>query len=363
VVPGAEGPPGFGYTVDYRGHPVLGADDRLGDLGLVGVLKVDAAEIHGSTGRRFGGAIGLGVLLTSIGAWLVWRRVRPLATALEKRVWERTTELWQANARLAESEQQLRRLNEELDERVRLRTAELMAANQELEAFSYSVSHDLRAPLRHIDGFTGLLESHVEPTLDNKGRRYLKTISEAAKQMGALIDGLLTFSRLGRAELRHTPVRLQELVDEVRRILDPEIGGRAVVWAIGELPEVQGDPQLLRLVLQNLIGNALKYTRTKPEARIEIGARREGTETVCFIRDNGVGFDMRYRERLFEVFQRLHTSAEFEGTGIGLANVRRIVHRHGGRVWADGGVDRGACFSFALPNRSIAPAAEPPQSA
>jgi light-regulated signal transduction histidine kinase (bacteriophytochrome) len=254
-------------------------------------------------------------------------------------------------------------LNEDLDERVRLRTAELMAANQELEAFSYSVSHDLRAPLRHIDGFTGLLESHVEPTLDNKGRRYLKTISEAAKQMGALIDGLLTFSRLGRAELRHTPVRLQELVDEVRRILDPEIGGRAVVWAIGELPEVQGDPQLLRLVLQNLIGNALKYTRTKPEARIEIGARREGTETVCFIRDNGVGFDMRYRERLFEVFQRLHTSAEFEGTGIGLANVRRIVHRHGGRVWADGGVDRGACFSFALPNRSIAPAAKPPQSA
>lgn len=241
--------------------------------------------------------------------------------------------------------------------------AELEQRNKELEAFSYSVSHDLRAPLRHIDGFTGLLERHAEATLDDKGRRYLKTISEAAKQMGALIDDLLTFSRLGRAELRHVPVRLQDLVDEVRRILDPEIAGRAVVWAIGELPEVQGDPQLLRLVLQNLIGNALKYTRPRPEARIEIGARREDTETVCSIRDNGVGFDMRYADRLFGVFQRLHTSAEFEGTGIGLATVRRIVHRHGGRVWADGGVDRGACFSFTLPDRGVAPAAEPRQPA
>jgi len=493
LVPGAEGtrlpyralagPPSFGDTVDYRGNHVLGA--HVGDLGLVGVLKVDAAEIYGPTARRFGGALVLVLLLTSLGAGVVWLRVRPLATALEARVRERTAELQVANAGLAASEERLRllfmathraawdwdmvgqrvwhqedldagtegmtvdvgdagnewlarvhpadrdwlgervgslcagadlvwneeyryrkpdglyahvlergvvvrdeagravrmlgamldisdrkqaeeavkRLNEELDERVRLRTAEITAANQELEAFSYSVSHDLRAPLRHIDGFTGLLERHAEATLDDKGRRYLKTISEAAKQMGALIDDLLTFSRLGRAELRHVPVRLQDLVDEVRRILDPEIAGRAVVWAIGELPEVQGDPQLLRLVLQNLIGNALKYTRPRPEARIEIGARREDTETVCSIRDNGVGFDMRYAERLFGVFQRLHTSAEFEGTGIGLATVRRIVHRHGGRVWADGGVDRGACFSFTLPDRGVAPAAEPRQPA
>ncbi|MGH8590734.1 MAG: sensor histidine kinase, partial [Gammaproteobacteria bacterium] len=193
------------------------------------------------------------------------------------------------------------------------------------------------------------------------GRRYLRTISEAVKQMDTLIDDLLTFSRLGRAELRHGPVRLKDLVDEVRRILDPEIAGRAVVWAIGELPEVQGDPQLLRLVLQNLIGNALKYTRTRPEARIEIGARREDAETVCSIRDNGVGFDMRYVERLFGVFQRLHASAEFEGTGIGLASVKRIVCRHGGRVWAEGEVDRGACFSFVLPDRDVAPAPEPLQ--
>jgi len=257
----------------------------------------------------------------------------------------------------------LRMENAELERRVRERTAELAAANQELEAFSYSVSHDLRAPLRHIDGFAGLLAKHLEPSLDETGRRYLTTISGAAKQMGVLIDDLLAFSRIGRAELRRIRVDLAGLVPEVLGILEPETAGRDIAWEIGDLPEVQGDPRLLWLVLQNLIGNALKYTRTRPEARIEIGARREGTETVCSIRDNGVGFDMRYAERLFGVFQRLHLSAEFEGTGIGLATVRRIVHRHGGRVWAEGEVDRGACFSFALPDRGVAPAAEPRQSA
>jgi two-component system, sensor histidine kinase and response regulator len=257
----------------------------------------------------------------------------------------------------------LRVENAELERCIHERTAELAAANQELEAFSYSVSHDLRAPLRHIDGFAGLLAKHLEPRLDETGRRYLTTISGTAKQMDALIDDLLTFSRIGSAELRRTRVDLAGLVREVRGILEPETAGRDIAWEIGDLPEVQGDPRLLRLVLQNLIGNALKYTRTRPEARIEIGARREGTETVCSIRDNGVGFDMRYAERLFGVFQRLHTSAQFEGTGIGLATVRRIVHRHGGRVWAGGEVDRGACFWFALPDRGVARAAEPRQSA
>jgi two-component system sensor histidine kinase/response regulator len=257
----------------------------------------------------------------------------------------------------------LRVENAELERCIHERTAELAAANQELEAFSYSVSHDLRAPLRHIDGFAGLLAKHLEPRLDETGRRYLTTISGAAKQMDALIDDLLTFSRIGSAELRRTRVDLAGLVREVRGILEPETAGRDIAWEIGDLPEVQGDPRLLRLVLQNLIGNALKYTRTRPEARIEIGARREGTETVCSIRDNGVGFDMRYAERLFGVFQRLHTSAQFEGTGIGLATVRRIVHRHGGRVWGGGEVDRGACFWFALPDRGVARAAEPRQSA
>ncbi len=260
------------------------------------------------------------------------------------------TQIHAQDQALRESEARLHELNQELERRVIERTAQIEAANQELEAFSYSVSHDLRAPLRHIDGFTGLLERHIEPTLDDKGRRYVKTISEAAKQMGTLIDDLLTFSRIGRAELRRATVPLQRLVDEVRCTLEPEIAARDIVWAIDELPEVQGDPQLLRLALQNLIGNALKYTRPRAEARIEIGARCEDTETVCSIRDNGVGFDMRYVERLFGVFQRLHSGAEFEGTGIGLASVKRIVQRHGGRVWAEGAVGEGACFYFSLPD-------------
>ncbi|OOO00855.1 MAG: Phytochrome-like protein cph1 [Chromatiales bacterium USCg_Taylor] len=237
-----------------------------------------------------------------------------------------------------ESEEKVRRLNEDLT-----------AANQELEAFSYSVSHDLRAPLRHIDGFTGLLAKHLDPSLDAAGRRYLTKVSDAARQMAELIDDLLTFSRIGRTELRSARLDLSGLVEEVLRILEPETTGRDIEWVMSPLPEAQGDPQLLRLVFQNLIGNALKYSRPKPQARIEIGVIREGAELIFSIRDNGVGFDTCYVDRLFGVFQRLHSGAEFEGTGIGLANVKRIVHRHGGRVWADGAVGEGACFYFSLP--------------
>ncbi|MGH8516334.1 MAG: sensor histidine kinase [Panacagrimonas sp.] len=244
----------------------------------------------------------------------------------------------------------LRLENAELERRVRKHTAELAAANEELEAFSYSVSHDLRAPLRHIDGFTGLLAKHLDSSLDATGRNYLAKVSGSARQMGELIDDLLTFSRIGRAGLRRMRVDLSGLVQEVLRILEPETVGRQISWAIGALPEAQGDPQLLLLVFQNLIANALKYTHPKPHARIEIGATRGGDEIIFSIRDNGVGFDMRYVDRLFGVFQRLHTSAEFEGTGIGLANVKRIVQRHGGRVWGEGAVGEGACFYFSLPD-------------
>jgi PAS domain S-box-containing protein len=221
---------------------------------------------------------------------------------------------------------------------------------RELEAFSHSVAHDLRAPLRHIDGFTGLLAEHLGPSLDATGRRYLTKISDSAREMGKLIDDLLTFARIGRAELHSTRFYLAALMQEVLRTLEPETVGRDIEWVMSPLPAAQGDPLLLRLVFQNLLGNALKYTRPKPRARIEIGVIREEAELIFSIRDNGVGFDMRYVYRLFGVFQRLHSGAEFEGTGIGLANVKRIVQRHGGRVWAEGAVGEGACFYFSLPD-------------
>ncbi|MGH8612976.1 MAG: sensor histidine kinase [Gammaproteobacteria bacterium] len=331
---------GFGSTVDYRGKRVLGAYAPVGTFGLLAVLKVDAEEIYRPIGRQFQLALLLVALLTAGGTLLVRVRVRPLARALEERVRERT-------AALTASEERLRVLNEQLEARVEQRTADLTAANQELEAFSYSVSHDLRAPLRHIHGFSDLLRRQHEANLDEEGRRYLSKISDSAQQMGVLIDELLTFSRIGRAELKRTGVDLRELVGEVRDLLQPEMGGRDIVWALGELPQVPADRHLLRLVLQNLISNALKYSGTRQRAEISMSTSRESGEFVVSIRDNGVGFDMKYADRLFGVFQRLHS--DFEGTGIGLATVQRIVLRHGGRVWAEGAVDKGACFFFSLP--------------
>lgn len=248
------------------------------------------------------------------------------------------------------TEMELRQLKTELEERVEQRTAELAAANRELEAFSYSVSHDLRTPLRHIDGFLGLLEKNAGPVLDDKGRRYIRLISEAVKRMGGLIDDLLVFSRVGRTSMAETAVSLHKLVDEARLELAPDMGDRVIDWSIGSLPDVRGDPTLLKSAMVNLLSNAIKFTRQKSPARIEVGSRElEDGQVVCFVRDNGAGFDMRFVDRLFGVFQRLHRPEDFEGTGIGLANVRRIVERHGGKIWAEGAVGRGAAFYFSLP--------------
>ncbi|MCC6363605.1 MAG: CHASE3 domain-containing protein [Bryobacterales bacterium] len=242
-------------------------------------------------------------------------------------------------------------VSEDITARIRIEE-ELKRANKELEAFSYSVSHDLRAPLRHIDGFAGLLHRHAGPGLDEKGQRYLRTISSSAKEMGKLIDDLLVFSRMGRTELLSTPVHMDELLREVLDGISQETAGRIIEWGIGTLPEVRGDPAMLRIVLVNLVSNAIKYTNVRSVARVEIGGYLAASEAVFYVRDNGVGFDMKYSEKLFGVFQRLHSGKEFEGTGIGLASVRRIVQRHGGRTWADGEVDVGATFYFSLPLRN-----------
>ena len=234
---------------------------------------------------------------------------------------------------------------------IKARSTELEAVNKELEAFSYSVSHDLRAPLRHIDGFTDLLKQQAASQLDKKGARYLNAISESAARMGSLIDDLLLFSRMGRDDLRATMVDLNQVVQEVLEDLRPDTEHRNIAWTIASLPRVAADRAMLRQVFANLIGNAVKYTRPREQATIEIGCHGSPDETVIFVRDNGAGFDMQYVQKLFGVFQRLHSAAEFEGTGIGLANVRRIVTRHGGRVWAEGAVGQGATFYVTLPTR------------
>jgi PAS domain S-box-containing protein len=258
---------------------------------------------------------------------------------------------------IARDETELRQLNQGLERRVEERTAQLSAANHELEAFSYSVSHDLRAPLRHISGFADLLMKRAEGVLDEKSREHVRVISEAAKKGGQLVDDLLAFSRMGRTELRRARVSLTEIVAETRQELLSEAEGRAVQWLIDPLPEVQGDLAMLRLVIKNLLSNAVKYTRPRALARIEVGASvvqapgiNAGEETHVWVRDNGVGFDMQHAGQLFGVFQRLHSSEEFEGTGIGLAHVRRIIGRHGGRTWAEGVPQAGATFHFTLPS-------------
>jgi signal transduction histidine kinase len=249
---------------------------------------------------------------------------------------------------LRRNEMEMRRLNAELERRVARRTAELEAANEELEAFSYSVAHDLRAPLRAIEGFSRILLDKYPARLDDTGKDYLRRVGAAAKRLEQLIGDLLNLSRLTRSEMRHMTVDLSALAEEVAAELRQREPQRPVEFVIARGVVAGGDTRLLRFALDNLLGNAWKYTSACGEARIEFGAAPINGQTTYFVRDNGAGFDMAYVEKLFRPFQRLHSEREFPGTGIGLASVKRVVGRHGGRVWAEGAVGRGATFYFTL---------------
>lgn len=246
------------------------------------------------------------------------------------------------------AEEALRQLNQELERRVETRTAELESANRELEAFSYTISHDLRAPLRVIDGFTQAVLEDAGPALSPDAQRQLNVVRRSTERMARLIDDLLRFSRLSRQPLDKQPLNMGQLVASVISEFETERAARGVRVIVGDLPRAEGDPALLRQVWTNLLSNAFKYTGKQPEALIEVGAEMERGVPVYFVRDNGAGFDMRYADKLFGVFRRLHGADEFEGTGVGLAIVRGIVHRHGGRIWADAAVGRGATFYLTL---------------
>lgn len=329
--------------LDYRNEPVLAAICRIPETPWFMVSKIDLVEVLEPVRKQ--AWITGGVLLVLLLSTALWISLQ----------WQRRNNLWLRRQLAAEqaktrAEEELNRLNVELEKRVRQRTAQLNAANKELEAFSYSVSHDLRAPLRHLSGFVELLNKHAHQSLDAKTRHYLEVISTSATQMSTLVDDLLSFSRMGRVEMLHEQVKMGQLVEELLEKLEPETRNRTIQWHIHPLPDVEGDPAMLRLVLMNLLSNAIKYTGKTPSAEIEIGCRDDNPEElVFFVRDNGAGFDMRYADKLFHLFQRLHSSDEFEGNGVGLANIHRIILRHGGRVWAEGAVNQGAIFCFSLP--------------
>jgi signal transduction histidine kinase len=288
--------------------------------------------------------------------FVVWAAVVASFSAVRRRIED---SLRQAHDNLQTEVEQRRRREDEirkLNQDLANRAAELEATNRELESFSYSVSHDLRAPLRHMVGYSELLQRQASSLLDEKSRRFIQTILESAKRMGNLIDDLLAFSKLGRAEDRKTAVDLRQLVADVVAEIGQDTKDRDIAWKIGALPVCYGDRSMLRLVVVNLVSNAVKFTRMRSPAEIEIGCvDLDEKEVEMFVKDNGAGFEMQYVDKLFGVFQRLHSQEQFEGTGIGLATVQRIMLRHGGRVRGEGAVDQGATFYFSLPKTQDIP--------
>jgi signal transduction histidine kinase len=285
--------------------------------------------------------IALGGSVILIGGSMAYQSFRSITELSER--YEK------AIAFVEQQTKELRASRDELEARVRERTRDLQAANKELEAFNYSIAHDLRAPLRHISSFAHILEEECGDKLGPEEQRYLKKIFESTSRMDQLINDLLNFSRIGRTELTKQVIDLKKLVHSVIEDHRPEIADRDVIWHVDSLPKVYADPAMLKQVLTNLISNGLKYSSSRDSSEITIGYKEEDDREIIFVRDNGVGFDARYVDKLFGVFQRLHSDHEFEGTGIGLANVKRIINRHGGEVWAEGAIGEGATFSFSLP--------------
>jgi signal transduction histidine kinase len=318
-------------------HRMLYADGTIGHIAVLFFIVKDA---NGRTVRTYG------VNQDITARKRAEEEVRKINAELEQRIADRTRDLGDSQLALLNVVDDLNRHSKNLDGA----NEKLAAANKELEAFSYSVSHDLRAPLRHLGGFVELLKEKLPPSTDEETGHYLKVISDSAAQMSRLVDDLLSFSRMGRAEMSKARVRFDKLVDEAIDTLQPATRGREIAWKIAPLPEVTGDASMLRLVMVNLIANAVKFTGSRPKAEIEIRCDQSNEDEYIFsVGDNGAGFDMKYTDKLFHLFQRLHRADEFEGTGAGLANVRRIVQRHGGRTWAEGAVGNGAVFYFSLP--------------
>ena len=288
-------------------------------------------------------------------------RLRIAHDDLEARVNARTNELAAANKTLKEevaerqaAEAEVRKLNADLEQRVLERTSALAASNADLEAFTYSVAHDLQAPLRHVQSYAEMLLMDYSARIPEEAHHYLQRIAIQGKNMSRMLEDLLKLSLIGKQDLSLQKTNLNEVVDEVLSGIKQEINGREIEWHVGNLPLVSCDPGLLRLVFVNLLSNAVKYTRPREHAVVEVGQARRGRETSIFVRDNGVGFAMEHAGKLFGVFQRLHRATEFEGTGVGLATVSRIVRKHGGRIWAEAAEDKGASFYFTLEGKEIA---------